>query len=150
MKGPAIFANSPLPLSPKGSILVDGNLRVKELQSVFAIGDNAFVIHPKTKTPLPWVVPVAEAEARYVASHIIREIKGKSLYPFRPWEKYPFVITAGKKYAIADRIFFQSWGILGWVIKIAVELRYLLSILPAKKAFRLWRKHVTLYQANDQ
>ncbi|TSC78174.1 MAG: NADH dehydrogenase [Parcubacteria group bacterium Gr01-1014_33] len=149
VKGPTTLATLGLSLSPKGSLLTDEYLRVKNTYLCYAIGDNTAFTDPRTGKLLPWVVPVAEAEARHTAKNIMREISGKPLRPFRPLKRYPFVLAIGKKYAIADLIFFQCWGALGWIAKIFIELRYLLFLLPAKTAFRIWQRHVQLYRTND-
>ena len=94
--------------------------------------------NPKTGKPLIWNVPVAEDEGRIVAKNIINAIKGRPLKKYIPWKKYPFILAIGKKYAIADLVFIRFSGLTGWLAKQLVELRYLLFILPFKKALKTW------------
>ena len=96
-----------------------------------------------------WNVPAAEEEAKIVANNVLRLIAGKPMIRFKPWKKYPFVLAVGKKYAIADLIIFRFWGLSGWVAKQLIELRYVLSVLPLKKAIPLWWRSVFVSQAND-
>lgn len=140
VKGPSILKNSGLPLSEKGGVLVDEYLRVIESQNIFAVGDNSSFINPKTGKHLRWNVPVAEDEGRIVAENISRAALGLKLKKFVPMKKYPFILAVGKNYAAADLIFIRFSGFVGWFAKMLVELRYLLYILPVKKALSIWIK----------
>lgn len=150
VRGPAIAEKLNLPLSPKSSFLVDEYLRVKETNGlVFAIGDNAAFVNPRTGKLLQWNVPVAEGEGRLVAQNIIRTIRGNKPKPFVPWREYPFVLAVGKKYAVADLVYISFSGFPGWILKQLIELRYLLFILPLRKAFAHWLLAVKTYSSND-
>lgn len=145
--GSASFERFGLPLGPKGNFPVDEFLRVSE--RIFAVGDAAHFIDPHTKTPLPWNALIAEGEARAAARNIIATVRGKPLQPFRPARHYPYILSVGKKYAVADMVFFilAGWG--GWIIKLLVELRYLLGIFSPAFAIRSWWRKVVLYISND-
>ena len=150
VKGPTRFHSIGMEVSPKDSLIVDENLRAKEASNrIFAIGDNATVTNPFTQKPVTWNVPAAESQAKIAAENIIRSIAGKSLIPFKPPKKYPFVLAIGKKYAIADLIIFRFWGFSGWFTKQLVELRYALSVLPLKKALLFCWRSLWVSQAND-
>ena len=149
VRGPSLLETLGLPLSSKKALVVDAHLRVEGRDAIFAIGDNATFTNPPTGTPLVWNVPAAEAEARHVAKNITRIIRGKQEKKFVPLRRYPFILAVGKKYAIADLIFFKCAGLFGWLAKILVELRYLLFILPPHSALSLWWQDVKLYRSND-
>lgn len=150
VKGPEILHATNLPLSPKGALIVDEFLRVGSHDSnIFAIGDAAAAIHPKTGAPLVWNVPVAEAEGRLVAKNILRAIAQKPLKKFIPMKRYPFILAVGQKYAIADLVIVRFWGLMGWCAKGLVELRYLLFILPVRAAIATWLKGLKYYTSND-
>lgn len=136
-----------LPLSNKKTPAVNEFLEAHP--NIFVVGDNAGFTDPRTGALLPWNIPVAEASARHVAKNIIRGIRGLPLQPFRPLRRYPYILAVSKKYAIADLVFVRFSGFMGWIAKILVELRYLLSILPPVKAFERWRRNVAIYAAND-
>ena len=106
-------------------------------------------INPKTGKPLIWNVPVAESEGKIVAENIIRIISGKEKRKFIPMKKYLFIVVVGKKYAIADLVFVKFSGFFGWLLKQLVELRYLLFILPAIKALKIWLKGLKYFSSND-
>ncbi len=150
VRGPSILSNLGLPLSPKGTLIVDRTLRVRGADGrAFAVGDNAWFVNPRTQKPLAWTVPVAEAEGRHVAREIVRAISGKPRLSFKPLLRYPFILAVGKKYALTDLIVVHLKGMLGWCAKQLVELRYLLFLLPWPRAFVLWWKNMRLYSSND-
>lgn len=150
VRGPAILSQFGLPLSPRGALEIDETLRAKGGNgSLFAIGDNASFINPKTGKPLVWNVPVAEAEGRLVAKNILHAIQQKPLCRFVPFKKYPFILAVGKKYAIADLVVVRISGFLGWFLKQLAELRYLLFILPIKKAITTWLRGERYFMSND-
>ncbi len=149
VKGPSILSTLGLPLSSKGAVLVDEYLTVQSAPSVKAIGDNAAYRDARTDIFMPWTIPAAEHEGRYIAHELIREISGKKKNPFRPFKNYPFILAVGKKYAIADFAFIRLSGFAGWLVKILAELRYFTLILPFPRAVRMWWKTVRLYRSND-
>ncbi|OGZ97536.1 MAG: hypothetical protein A3J10_03935 [Candidatus Sungbacteria bacterium RIFCSPLOWO2_02_FULL_54_10] len=150
IKGPHILKTLKLPLSPKGTLVVDPGLRVMQTDGrVFAIGDNAWVAHPRTKRPIPATAQVAEQEARHVAKAISRAVRGKPIRRFRTMKKYPFVLAVGRKYAYADLLVMRFAGRIGWCVKQLIQLRYFLFILPWPRAATLWWRNMMLYHSND-
>jgi len=134
-------------LTPKQSVPVNSYLEVEP--KLFAIGDNAAFINPSTSRPLPWNALVAESQAKIAAANILADIKGKTKRPFYPLKKYPFVLAAGRKYAIADLVFVHEAGFLAWILKLLVELKYLLFILPFFAALSTWWKYISVARSND-
>lgn len=150
VKGPSVLTKIGLPLSPKGTLMVNQYLEVENSQErIFAIGDNAWFINPKTGRPLLWNVPIAESEARFIARHLKRTLSGKTKIPYVPRDRYPYVLTVGEKYAIADMLWVGITGFWGWILKQIVELRYFLFILPFTKAIKTWLHSVHAYSSND-
>ena len=66
-----------------------------------------------------------------------------------PLKKYPYILAVGKKYAIADLLVIRVHGFLGWCLQQLVELRYLLFILPTKKAIQTWLRGEKYFMSND-
>ncbi len=149
VKGPRILRRLGLQLSPRGTLAVDAGLRVQRSRRIFAVGDSAWFTRRQIRTPLPWNVPVAEAEGRYAALQISRAVRGKKLRRFRPMRRYPYVIALGRKYALADLIIVRASGFIGWCFKQAVELRYFLFLLPWPRAIWFWWRNMRMYRAND-
>lgn len=115
---------------------------------VWAIGDNACLIDPETKQPLPAVARIAIEQGKHAAQNIIRRIQDKVALPY-PIRRYPYVIPVGGKWAIADLLAFRITGFAGWCIKQAIELTYLASILPLSHALRIWLQGLSIYIQND-
>lgn len=136
-----------LPLTRKNNLAVNEFLEAQK--NIFVVGDGAGFIDKGTGQLLPWTVPIAEAEGKIIAKNIARIISDKPKIPFTPLRHYPYILTIGKKYALANLIVMHLKGFPGWLIKIFVELRYLLFILPMIKAFRIWWKGVRIYSSND-
>ncbi|MBI3627487.1 MAG: NAD(P)/FAD-dependent oxidoreductase [Candidatus Sungbacteria bacterium] len=147
VKAASVLASMGIQLSPKGGAPINQFLEVG--RSIFAVGDSAAFIHPKTGKPLPWNVPIAEAQAKTAAANIIREISGKPKLPFRPKIKYPFILAVGETYAIADLNLFHLAGFSAWILKQAIELKYLLTILPFFQAIPTWLKFMAVARSND-
>ncbi len=145
--GCPLYQTLGLPLTDKKTPAVNEFLEARP--NVFVVGDGAGFIDPRTGSLLPWNVPVAEAQARYLAKNIIRRIRGMPPRQFRPLRRYPSILAVSKKYAIADLVFMRFSGFTGWIAKILAELRYLLFLLPIRKAFNRWRRNVILYAKND-
>lgn len=148
--GAPILKTLGVALSKKNSVLVNQWLRIPDDPSVFVIGDSATVMHPKTKRPLPWNVPIAEQEGRSAARTIINMIVGKPLVPFKPYARYPYVLTVGGMFAVSDLIIVRFSGAFAWIIKQCIELRYLLAILPYQKAFLFWIRSLRYFRSNDE
>ncbi len=161
VRPPSVLKNFGLPLTDQGNIATNEFLEARAetgapatrvaLASgrIYAIGDNAHFIHPKTGQPVAGSVPVAEAGARLAAKNIIAEIIGQRKKIFRPAVQYPFILALGGKYAVTDLIVVKFFGFAGWFLKQLVELRYLLFILPWQKAVITWFRTVHYSLKND-
>ncbi|MDO8561101.1 MAG: FAD-dependent oxidoreductase [bacterium] len=139
--------NFGLPLSQKGRVIVNEYLEAVH-HYIFAVGDNA-EFAGKDGKPLPGNVPVAEAEARVAAKNIIADIQGRPHQEFFPMKKYPYILAVGRKYAIADLVFFHFSGFWGWCAKQLIELRYLVFVLGFRKALSMWWRSVKYQMSND-
>lgn len=147
--GTPILKTLTVPLSKKGTVPVNQFLQIPDDPAVFVIGDSAAFIHPQTKRPLPWNVPVAESEGRSAAQNIIRLILKKKLIPFKPRAMYPYVLTIGGTFAVANLVFIQFSNVFAWILKQLIELRYFLTILPYRKAFPFWFRSIRYFRSND-
>lgn len=146
IQGPRIYEIIDLPKNKKGQLIVNDYLEA--YPGIFAIGDNAAFSTPSGKG-LPGNVPVAEEQARAVAKNIRYLMEGKLPLPYRAQENYPYILSVGKKFAIADLVYIHVSGFFGWFLKQIVELRYLLFILPFFEAIRSWIRTILMYTKND-
>ncbi|MBI2064909.1 MAG: FAD-dependent oxidoreductase [Candidatus Yanofskybacteria bacterium] len=142
-----------LTLAPSGRVAVDEELRIKGLENVFAIGDNIEFIDPKIQKPVPAMAYVAVDQGKIAAKNISELIKTKQSQP--KLKKYnPFygvwVVPVGGKYAVAhltNSIVIK--GFMGWLVRAAVDIRYFMSILPIRKALKLYWEEITVFIKND-
>lgn len=94
---------------PKGRVLTDKFLQVKEHPGIFIIGDAA-------STPYCGTAQTAIYDGRYVARTILDIIKNRPLTPYKP--KKPFyVIPVGRGWAAALIGRFRFYGRIGWWLR---------------------------------
>jgi len=115
---------------------------------VYAVGD-IVCLYDKNGKPVPAVARAAICQGTIVAKNIIRDIGGQEAIAYRP-ANYPYIIPIGGKYAIAKIGPLIICGFWGWILKGLVELNYLISIMPARKALRLWLKGLKIFIQNDR
>ncbi len=118
-------------------------------ETIYAIGDIVCFRDPKSGKPLPGVVRHAMSEADVVAFNITEEIRqGKIRKAYRPHE-WPYLIPVGGKWVIAKvgPIIFAGFG--AWILKMLVELNYLISVLPLPLALKQWFKGLLILTKND-
>jgi len=138
-----------LPLTEKSKIKVNNGLEVIGLSDVFAVGYNTEFIDSKTGKPIPALAYVAADQGKIAAKNILRILKSKPLISYNPFYSV-WIAPIGGKYALA-----HLWGGInikgfwGWVIRELVDFKYLLSILPFKKAISIMWQEITLFTKND-
>lgn len=125
-----------LPVDKKGRVEVDEHMAVKSLENIFAIGDNALLIDPATKQPVPAIAQAALLQGDIVAENIKATIKGGSmkLYLF---PKFPAIVPLGNRDAVAIMGKRVIRGFPAWFLRQAADFRYYNSILPWWRAIRL-------------
>ncbi len=79
-----IMQASGLETGPLGRIVVDEFLQVKNYPMVYAVGDNALALNPKTGQPVPAAAQFALQQGRLVANNIYAEVVGKPRKPYKP------------------------------------------------------------------
>ncbi len=117
----------------KGKIIVDENLEVQDFPGVFAIGDCALFLDPKTKRPLPPTAQVAEAQAKVAAYNLKAMIKNEEKIKFEYRSKGQMAII-GKRTGIALFLGINVHGLLAWILWRNV---YLSKIPTWNKRFRV-------------
>lgn len=133
--------------NPKGCAVVNEYLQINN--DVWAIGDVAFCENPNTPKPLPGTAYIAIKEGKIAAKNILAKIRNKKPMVFAPSGSYSFIIPIGGKFAIAYFKGVVIKGYLGWIIKLLVELKYLLSILTLHKAIIKWIQTIRIVIKND-
>ncbi len=79
----SILKASGLEVGPLGRIKVNQFLEVENFPDIYAVGDNALAINPKTKKFVPAAAQFALQQGRLVAYNIYAKINGKPQKPYR-------------------------------------------------------------------
>ncbi len=138
-----------LPVTDKGKIMVDENLRVQNSDKLFALGDCVEFVDPKTQKSIPGLAYHAIDQGKITASNITAVIQNRSSHAYKPHVN-SWAVPIGGKFVLVQ-ISSSLWvsGFLGWLIRLWIDVRYFLSILPLKKALALFKKDLVLFVKND-
>lgn len=138
-----------VPLTDRGSIIVDTTLAVPSAPGVFALGDAAAVLDTETGRPAPLLAQAAVEQARTVAENVRRFLSGESPRRLPSHERWTTIIPLGGAFAVTEihGLIFKGW--LGYVSRKCVDLVYFLSVLPWRVAIRLWWRGAKTYRKND-
>ncbi|MBI2426239.1 MAG: NAD(P)/FAD-dependent oxidoreductase [Candidatus Kerfeldbacteria bacterium] len=135
-------------MDTKKRMMVNEFLQVNGHEQIFAIGDNACMMDPEAKKPVPMLAQLAHKEGERAAYNLAQHFYGKLLRPFSP-RVSGVVVPLGGKYAVAQVGKIVLTGFVGWTVKKIVDLRYFLTILPVRKAIGLWFRGAREYAKND-
>ncbi|HVZ11207.1 MAG TPA: NAD(P)/FAD-dependent oxidoreductase [Candidatus Paceibacterota bacterium] len=138
-----------LHLTERSKIAVDRTLAVPNFPHTFAVGDVIEYIDPKTEKPVPGLAYTAKAQASVVASNILADLRERKKKYYIPHYD-AWIAPIGGKFSFAHINNSTTFpGLIGWLVRGLVDLRYLLSILPPLKAFRLFWSDQMMFTKND-
>ncbi len=123
--GQALHDATGAPLDRVGRVVVEPDLTVPGHPDIAVIGDLASFLHQRGE-PLPGVAPVAMQQGRYVARRIKRRLNGKSVPPFRYFDKGNLA-TIGRRAAVADFGRVRVSGSLAWLLWLGVHIAFLIE-----------------------
>lgn len=103
----------PVEKDKNGRIKVDEHLEVPGFPGVYAIGDIACAMDPRTKRSFPPVAPVAIREGVMAAVNIINDYRGRPKEPFR-YDYIGDMVSLGSNSAIVIFLGLKIKGRLGW------------------------------------
>ena len=118
----------------KGKVIVNDYLEVPDFPGVFAIGDCALFLDPKTERPFPPTAQIAEAQAKTAAKNLKALIKNSQKEKFVYHSKGQMAII-GKRSGIATFLGMNISGFWAWLIWRNV---YLSKIPTFEKKFRVF------------
>lgn len=142
---PVVAAAVDLPHDHKGKLEGDEFLRVKDHNTIFALGD-AVLFSPNDAAGrgLPELAQVAIAQGKIVAKNILHTMAHEPLQPFvAPPLRY--VVPVGGSYAIAQLKHARLAGWLAHAGKGLVYFVYLTSIISFPAAGRRWLRAMRLF-----
>ncbi|MDO8505235.1 MAG: FAD-dependent oxidoreductase [bacterium] len=116
-----------MPTDKKGRVEVDGHMAVKGMEGIFAIGDNALLIDPMTKQPVPGTAQAALAEAEIAAKNILASIRGKTLVRYA-FPKFSAIVPLAGRDCVALFQMRVIKGLPAWLLRQAADCRYFASI----------------------
>ncbi len=115
-QSPLVTGTPTFTLSPRKKVLVDSELKAQGLDSVYVLGDNA-------ETQFSGLAQIAEQDGAFVGNMLVARALGKLYKPYTP-RKPIFVIPIGDYFGIlgiSNKVFS---GILPWVLRYAVDMRF--------------------------
>ncbi|NEP63108.1 MAG: NAD(P)/FAD-dependent oxidoreductase [Symploca sp. SIO2G7] len=125
--GAVLAETTGVELDRAGRVIVQPDLSVAEYPNIFVIGDLANFPHQNENgKPLPGVAPVAMQQGNYVARLFKKQLKGKTLPPFR-YNDYGSLAVIGRNTAVADLGFVKFAGFPAWLAWVFVHILFLIE-----------------------
>lgn len=135
-----------LPLLQWG-VAVTPTLQVVGHPNIFAAGDCGVL--PPSSGKIPAIVPVAYTQGALVAANIIRQLKGEPLQEYIHKNLGALIATGGKS-AVAIFSNQKGWrGVLPWLVKKLVTLRYWSWYVSPRAALSFWWRSMIIHSQND-
>jgi len=143
-----LLDNLPLERDRMGRVIVDSDLRVPGMPSVYVLGDAAHAHHPETQEVYPPTAQVAYRQARIAAANIAAHLQGGAQRRF-DFTYIGDLVSMGRLSGVADPYGlklrgFSAWAmwkfyylltLVGWQNRLRVALNWLLALLfPANSA----------------
>jgi NADH dehydrogenase len=139
----------PFPHDPKGKIIIDETFAVPGFPGVFAAGDCALLMNPRTKTPEPQSAQVAVHQGMWIAKNMHLMLEGKKMRPFSFRKGWDVLIAVGGKYGVGNVLGVTLSGYIGYAMRRVTDFRYFYWVLPFAAALKKWSKAVKIYTNND-
>jgi len=163
VKAPEIISTLPIKIEEKGRAEVIDEMEclpetpnLKMHGQVYALGDAVCFHDQKTSLPIPGVAQAAIAQADVVAENIFRSIMSREgrlrnirMISYAP-KQFPYIIPVGGKFAVAKVGRFVISDKYGWILKMIVELKYFISIMPIRMALETWVRGIRIFIKNDR
>lgn len=126
------LADSPLPRGERGHLPTDPELRVRGFENVFAVGDIASLVNPRTERPYPPVAPIAISQGVRAAANVENAIVGRPLEAYQAHHAGK-VVSLGGGVALVDVLGFHIRGRPAWA---AYRAAYLLKVVGLQNKVR--------------
>ncbi len=128
-----LLATTPnLPLSPKKKIIVDQHLMVQGFPNVYAIGDCA-------DTQFSGLAQTADKQGKYLAHELIKKHRNRANAKPFVQKNIAYVVPVGRWFGVFVYNDFVVAGIVPWLLRFAIDMKFYFSILPFSKAMRIVR-----------
>ncbi len=122
-----------LPVRPRsGHLLTDEYLRLEGFDNVFAAGDVAWRLDPRTETGYPPVAPIAINQGIRAAGNVENVIAGRPLEPYHAHHAGS-ILSLGAGDALVDLLGWTMRGRLAWAV---YRTAYLMKLVGMKNKLR--------------
>lgn len=119
-------------------IPIKETMEVIGLENVFAAGDIAYLIDPKSGKPYPGMIPVAQQQGALAAKNILHDIQSESYETFSYFDR-GIMATIGRRRAVAwvfNKI--PVTGFLAWIAWLGLHLLALMGMRNRAQVFLNW------------
>ena len=149
IKPPPLLEAIVVPKDARGRCMVDPNLTIHGHDRILAIGDLTCFGDAASGKPLPATAYVAIAEGKIAARNILAQIHGKAMVHFHPPARPPIVVPVSGKWAVAyiSGVVFSGFPV--FFLRLAIDLRYFLRVMPPITAVRFFFYSTMMYFRND-
>lgn len=146
IKGNTIEGLNPEVITRGNRIKVNRFSQVEGYDSIFALGDIAYMISPKYPNGQPQVATVANDQATHLFKNLMNEKNNKPMTEFEYTNKGSMA-TVGKNMAVVDLPKFSFQGFFAWLFWMFLHL---MLILGVKNKFIVFTNWVWKYFTSDQ
>ncbi|MBW7936287.1 MAG: NAD(P)/FAD-dependent oxidoreductase [Flavobacteriales bacterium] len=112
--------------TPSNRIIVNRMNQIDGLNSIFAIGDIAYMITPNYPKGHPQLANVAINQAKLLAKNLERILEDHSLLEYE-YKNLGTMATIGRKKAVVDFPFIKFKGLFAWIVWMFLHLMLILS-----------------------
>ena len=139
VRASSVLAKCGFKTNTHGQVKVNQNLQVEGYKNIFAAGDCAEYLDPKTSKPVPGLGQIAIAQGKVAGENVYRQIHSQKLVDYH-YKNYGYLVPLRARFVVASLNFVKFSGFPAWILQQLVFLRYLIKILPLYKAFKKWNK----------
>jgi NADH:ubiquinone reductase (H+-translocating) len=135
-------------LGPSGRVKVGPDCSIPGHPNVFAIGDAAYLVDPKTDAPVPGVSQGALQMGKYVARVIVAELRGERRLRERGFKYVDFgsMATVGKSRAVVEIGRLRFGGFLAWLAWLVLHITVLIGFRNRLAVVASWIYSYVFFQ----
>jgi NADH:quinone reductase (non-electrogenic) len=109
------LASIPTARDGRGWLTPDATFALPGVESVWALGDCASIIDPKTDRPMPATAQHAVRQGPHAARNVLAALKGQPQTPFT-YGQLGMLVSVGRFKAVGDVLGVKVSGLLGWFL----------------------------------
>src|SRR6266508_2569364 len=109
------LASIPAARDGRGWLTPDATFALPGVESVWALGDCASIIDPKTDRPMPATAQHAVREGPHAARNVLAALDGRPQTPF-DYGQLGMLVSVGRFKAVGDVLGIKVSGLLGWFL----------------------------------